>query len=113
MNLLDEVQEELRDPRQSNCVSRAGETGLRSEYWYVMRGFLGLKQVERAYDWLRSREAADALNVHRGECVLVSGESIVGYGHTWPEAKQMARAQEVDIRTCVRVFEEETPRTLF
>jgi len=98
MNILDEVQEEVRDPRYSDHVSRGSETGLADEHWYEVHGSWVRDAVLRADAWLETEAASRILRHYIGKCILVSGEDVVACGDTWEDAYRSA--VDRGIRAC-------------
>jgi hypothetical protein len=103
MYILDKVQEELRDPRYSEHVSRGTETGPLEEYNYKVKALFIRDRVTRAHEWLKTPEAAERLEDYAGQCVIVSGDSVLGHGYTWREAYEMAAETGVNPRAMVSV----------
>ena len=112
MNILDRIQGELRDPSYSDHVSRATEAGLREGQECETDRLYEERQVDRAFAWLETEEGKNALKDRVGECVLVSGERIVGFGATWQEAGQMASRKGIAPCATVRIYLESSPGTL-
>ena len=112
MDLLDDVQVKLRDPRHSDHGSRGTEVELPAEHDYVADCLYFQDQVLGAFVWLESEEAAEELRKYAGPCLLISSDGVVGHGSNWEEAYKEAADKGVSPRETVEFKAEERLATL-
>lgn len=73
------------------------------EHNYTINGVQIMWKIFEAFDWLETKEADKALEKHKEQRVLISGNGIVGYGNTWNESYEMAIKNRVNPQGTVRV----------
>lgn len=95
MKLLDRAQEvyggRCPSEHQSRGTAQALPEGSLCEDYLQFERW----QAEGGWRWLGTEEGQKALGEHPEQCLLVSGDRIVGFGDTWRKAWDMANRKSV------------------
>ncbi len=108
MSILDEVQNELREPRMCDYGYRGSETASLADHTYRWRELdNGVLRTE-AYKWLSDpkvfRQLREDYECPKLGCVLALGRHVIGYGLGMVGAIRKAEQRGFDPRDCFVAF---------